>query len=264
MSCASPDWQWIDRQREPWRYVAYIDESERTSQHERIRAALLRVAGPAGAAVDVGCGLGRAVDQLVAHGWRVTGVDRNRTMVEEARRRYPSHDFRVASAFALPFADRTLDLYRAERLLIHLPPEHGERAIAEARRVLRPGGRIALAEADFGTLTLSCDDAHRATADAARDALAGRLASPHAGSELRGRLVAAGFEQVAVSGHVELFDEPRLALPIVLDGALATALEAGRVTVEEADALRADVRERARRGAFQLSLTMFVISATAP
>jgi SAM-dependent methyltransferase len=262
MSGALADWQQIDRQPEPGRYVEYMDRGERTVQHQQIRDALLRAAGPRpGAAVDVGCGLGLAVEQLAAHGWHATGLDANRTMVEEARRRRPGHDFRIADALALPFADGVLDLYRAERLWIHLTPRQSALALAEARRVLRPGGRIAIAEADFETFVFTCGDDCLATARAARAALGASLRERRAGSLLRGRLVSAGFEEVVVDGHVELFTETRLALPMAIDVALAAGVAAGRVTVEEATALREDLERLERDGAFQMSLTMFVVSA---
>ncbi|MFF5262500.1 class I SAM-dependent methyltransferase [Actinomadura viridis] len=55
--------------------------------------------GPAsGPVVDVGCGTGRAVAELVARGVRAVGVDLDERMIAAARRRWPGADLRVTAA----------------------------------------------------------------------------------------------------------------------------------------------------------------------
>jgi SAM-dependent methyltransferase len=104
---------------------------------------LLDAAGVAeGAAVlDVATGPGYAAAAALRRGAAVTGVDFSRTMVARARSQVPGARFRVADAEELPFEDAAFDAVIMNFGLLHLA--RPERALAEAARVLRPGGRCA-------------------------------------------------------------------------------------------------------------------------
>jgi SAM-dependent methyltransferase len=62
-------------------------------------------------------------------------------MLAEARERHPSLEFHEGDAEALPFADATFDAVVINFGLHHFP--YPARAVAEAGRVLRAGGRLA-------------------------------------------------------------------------------------------------------------------------
>ncbi len=91
--------------------------------------------------LDVACGPGVASAQAAAMGARVTGVDFSPEMIAEARRRHPAIAFETGDAEALPFPDASFDAVIANFGIHHV--ERPERAIAEARRVLVPGGNFA-------------------------------------------------------------------------------------------------------------------------
>ncbi|GGH08358.1 class I SAM-dependent methyltransferase [Silvibacterium dinghuense] len=103
-------------------------------------AALPPVAGLQG--LDIGCGEGANTRALARLGARMQGVDIAPTFVryaEEAERAEPlGIQYRQGDGMALPFADRSFDFATAFMSLMDMP-EPG-RALAEARRVLRPGG----------------------------------------------------------------------------------------------------------------------------
>ncbi|MCX4792367.1 methyltransferase domain-containing protein [Streptomyces sp. NBC_01221] len=77
-------------------------------------------------------------------------------MIAAARQRRPEGDLRVADASQLPFADGELSGYRAEKLFHAL--DEPTAALAEAYRVLTPGGRIVLIGQDWDTLVIDSDD----------------------------------------------------------------------------------------------------------
>ena len=91
--------------------------------------------------LDVASGPGFIAAAAALRGASVSGLDFARAMVVEARRRHPSITFREGDAEALPFADGSFDAVVMNFGLLHLA--RPEAAIAEARRVLRPGGRYA-------------------------------------------------------------------------------------------------------------------------
>jgi 2-polyprenyl-6-hydroxyphenyl methylase/3-demethylubiquinone-9 3-methyltransferase len=92
--------------------------------------------------LDVGCGAGFLANFLAARGHRVTGIDTSAEALEVARRydRTRSVDYRSGDACALAFPDASFDAVCAMDLLEHVTEP--ERVIAEAGRVLRPGGRF--------------------------------------------------------------------------------------------------------------------------
>jgi len=81
---------------------------------------------------------------------RVTGVEREPSWVEQARARAATlgldgrFSYRLGEAERLPFPDDSFDLTTCQTVLIHLPDPAA--AIAEMRRVTRPGGLVAVAE----------------------------------------------------------------------------------------------------------------------
>ena len=97
---------------------------------------------PDATVVDVGCGTGRAVAELAERGARAIGVDLDPAMLTAARERFPGIDVRAADATDVPLADGGARGYRADKVL-HILPEP-DAALAEARRVLAPGGPAAV------------------------------------------------------------------------------------------------------------------------
>jgi SAM-dependent methyltransferase len=93
--------------------------------------------------LDVGCGSGDLCAAAGARGARATGVDLAEGMLRAAREAHPELDLRRADAEDLPFADASFDAALAAFLVNHLP--HPERGAAELRRVVAPGGRVAVA-----------------------------------------------------------------------------------------------------------------------
>lgn len=98
---------------------------------------------PAGAKIlDVGCGMGRLYDTASSHGLQYSGIDISEGQVEEGKRLHPQADLRVGSMLQLPYADASFDAVFIVASLHHLlTPEERAQAVAEAQRVLKPGGR---------------------------------------------------------------------------------------------------------------------------
>lgn len=107
----------------------------------RARAALVPRASRRGALlVDLGCGAGLLAPHLTGKGYRHVGVDLTRSALDQAA----THGVAVlnADAVAVPLVDRCADVVSAGELLEHVPD--WRRAVAEACRLLRPGGLLVL------------------------------------------------------------------------------------------------------------------------
>ena len=92
--------------------------------------------------LDAGCGVGYGTAFVAEKARRAVGVDISRDAIGYARRRYGAHNVRyeIGDLLALPFADHSFDVVCAFETVEHLS-EPG-RFVAEAERVLRPGGQL--------------------------------------------------------------------------------------------------------------------------
>ena len=104
-----------------------------------VAAAVVRASGPR-SILEVGCGTGAFAERLTLEntGATVIATDASPRLVELTAAR--GVDARLADVSHLPYADASFDLVVAMWMLYHVPDL--DRALAEIRRVLRPGGRL--------------------------------------------------------------------------------------------------------------------------
>jgi SAM-dependent methyltransferase len=105
--------------------------------------------------LDVGCGPGTITVDLAARlsPGRVIGVDREAAVVAEATGLLEADatgnvEFRTGDVYSLGFADQSFDVVHAQQVLQHLTDPVA--ALVEMRRVLRPGGILAVRDGDYG------------------------------------------------------------------------------------------------------------------
>ena len=96
-------------------------------------------AGPGTRLLDVACGPGFIAGAAAQRGATVVGLDFSAAMIAEARRRLPALTFQEGDAEALPFDAASFDAVVMNFGVLHLA--RPDTALAEAFRVLRPGGR---------------------------------------------------------------------------------------------------------------------------
>ncbi len=140
-----------DDSREYFESVSHKwEEMRRTFFGEGVRDAAIAAAdiNPSSIVVDVGIGTGFIAEGALATGARVIGVDSSDHMLEEARKRFGTTPFEARSGDieSLPVGTGEVDVVLGNMVLHHAadPP----RAILEMARVLKPGGRIVITDAD--------------------------------------------------------------------------------------------------------------------
>lgn len=97
---------------------------------------------PVGSQVlDLCCGSGHVTKELVARGYRVTGIDNSAELIELARKELPGVDFRVQDARALDLENRYDAVLSTFDSLNHIPDiEDLRQVFLGVSRVLKPGG----------------------------------------------------------------------------------------------------------------------------
>jgi len=167
--------------------------------------------------LDVGCGVGhwgQLLASVLPASARLTGVDLEPKWVERAAARASArglgerYTYRLGEAGRLPFADDSFDLVTCQTVLIHV--QDPAAAIAEMRRVTRPGGLLAVAEPNNVAESLVMDSVSAEASvaevlDAIRFQLIcerGKVALGEGDNSLGGRVpglfVAAGLRDVAI------------------------------------------------------------------
>jgi SAM-dependent methyltransferase len=164
--------------------------------------------------LDVGCGPGTVTVDLarvVAPG-RVVGIDASAAVVAAAAADAEAAGavgvrFEVADLFALPFADDSFDVVHAHQVLQHVADPVA--ALAEMRRVCRPGGTVAARDSVYPAFTFAPADADLQRSVAAYGELT-RVNRTHwdAGGRLLGWAHAAGFTGVEASASTWCFASP--------------------------------------------------------
>ena len=128
--------------------------------------------------LDVGSGPGMLAAEMAAEvgpDGRVAGVDPSESMLALATRRTDAAEFVAGGALELPFPDASFDVVVSTQVLEYVEDVAG--ALAEARRVLRPGGRVLVLDTDWDSIVW-----HTADPERMRRVLAAwdeHLADPH-------------------------------------------------------------------------------------
>ncbi len=191
----------------------YIRAQARFAQQPSLNFLVPQLA-PGQRLLDVGCGGGFLSSQLaeaVAQG-ELVGIDLEPSQVDlaretAARRGVANTQFQVGDALDLPFRDGSFDVLHFGGVLLHICDV--DRALEEARRVLRPGGLIAcrdlIPESCFGHPELGM---MQRTIEMFVDVVGADGGSPSIARDIKGRLIRAGFADVVMTLSYEIYDTP--------------------------------------------------------
>ncbi|WP_328464257.1 methyltransferase domain-containing protein [Streptomyces sp. NBC_00448] len=246
--------------------IAYQDRLAATGAARAYKRAALDALAirPGHTVLDLGCGPGTDLPALADEagpGGTVLGVDRDPDMAARARTRtalLPSTHVQLADLHALPFPDASVDRAHTDRVLQHVADP--ARALAEARRVLRPGGLLVMAEPDWETLSIDHPDLDLTRAYTRH--LTDRVVRNGAiGRQLPRLAAAAGFTVPAVLPVPTVFRDLRTADQVLgLQRTTERALAAGYFTPRTAAAFL----DHLTRAPFFAAVTLHITTAQSP
>ncbi len=255
---------WVDIEAE--RLDRY-SRSFRINDHNRPFLVDPLGAAPGEVIVDFGCGPGDVAVELaraVGPGGRVHAVDLNRDLLDLARGAAERAgvldriEFHHVTDEVLPVPDGTADRVVFKSVLLYVPDV--DAVMAEAVRVLRPGGVVAAQDTDFwlSACTAFDRDEWRSFLDAVRPA----FADPTMGRNLRGALRRAGLQGVTTSAAPMVDD--RGGFRGTLENFLGYARAVGTMTDAALDAMAARADAAIADGDWLFVLTFFQAQGTKP
>jgi SAM-dependent methyltransferase len=201
---------------------------------------------PAAQVLEIGCGTG-AVSRILAQlpgVAQVTGVDPSAVFVAKARAlaaSIPNLTFEEGDGRSLPFDADAFDVVVVHQTLSHVPQP--ERLVAEAFRVLRPRGWLAVFDGDYATITVATGDFDplEASIDAMRTQF---VHDPWIVRRLPQLICAAGFEVRPMRSHGYVEAQEGAYMLTLIDRGAEALLHDGRISSETAAALKAEAQRR--------------------
>ena len=199
--------------------------------------------------LDVATGPGYVAAAAAQHGASVVGVDFSSAMVAEASRRNPGIEFCEGDAEDLALPDASFDAVVMNFGLLHLG--RPERALAEAHRVLRPGGKIGFTvwakpeqARGFGIVLRAIQKHGSMDVPLPSGPPFFRFSEPQ---ECRRALLQAGFAapEVATVPQLWRLSSPDALFEIMQRSTVRTGGLLRAQTAEALDAIRSDIRDAA-------------------
>jgi ubiquinone/menaquinone biosynthesis C-methylase UbiE len=201
---------------------------------------------PAAHVLEIGCGTG-AVSRVLAQ-WpgvaRVTGVDPSDVFIAKARtlaHGIPHLSFEQGDGQSLAFDAKVFDVVVVHQTLSHVPQP--ERLLAEAFRVLRPHGWLAVFDGDYATITVATGnfDPLESCIAAMRTHF---VHDPWIIRRLPRLVPAAGFEVMPMRSHGYVESPEGAYMLTLVDRGADALLHDGRIGEEAAAALKAEAQRR--------------------
>jgi ubiquinone/menaquinone biosynthesis C-methylase UbiE len=210
------------------RFLEQAGWTRQLRQHLYARAKLRH----AGRILDLGCGTGALLDELLTkNGAVVFGLDRNRSFLSLAAKNHARAPLIEADAHFLPIVDEEFDVVLCHFLLLWV--SEPALVLAEAARILKPGGAfLALAEPDYGG-RIDNPEVLQQLGRWQQQSLRLQGANPQMGRQLAGFIHRTGFKQVEFGVLGGEWQTPNPEPPLTTEWEILTS-DLGELSIPEA------------------------------
>ena len=213
--------------------------------------------------LEVGCGNGAATKLLMKHldPNELVGVDPAEGLIEMAQEAFSQENrasFHVGDAVQTGEPDSAFDLVVAHTVFSHLPDPIS--ALAEAHRVLKPGGQLVVFDGDYATTTVELfeGDPLQAVVAAVRRNM---VHAPYVMRHLPSEMVAAGFHVSGAEPHGYLQTESPDYLLSLLARGVDAAMRADEFGEALANGFMEEAQRRVQAGTFYGAILFISIQA---
>lgn len=220
-----------------------------TRQKEMLKSYLSEIAFPKEAHVlEIGCGTG-AVTRTLAR-WpgvsKAVGIDPSATFIARAgelSKGIPNVSFELADGRSVTLGDASFDVVVVHTTLCHVPEP--QKLLAQAHRMLKAGGWLAVFDGDYATATVATGDFDplEACVDAFRS---GFVHDQWLIRRLPALIAAAGFSVQPTRSHGYVEAPEAGYLLTWIDRGADVLVQSGRISAETAEALKAEARRRSK------------------
>jgi ubiquinone/menaquinone biosynthesis C-methylase UbiE len=202
--------------------------------------------------LEGGCGTGAVARHLakIDSSYEVVGLDPSPRLIQKAKELsdgLPNLRFEEGDARSLPFDDASFDVLVFHTCLCHVPG--AEKALAEAYRVLRPGGKLAVFDGDYTSTTFAIGD-HDPLEQCAVAAISAVVHDRWFVRKLPRLVRAAGFAAERFDSHGYLQSASPDYLLTLLDRGADALVGWNRIDEGLASALKNEARRRVEAGEF--------------
>lgn len=246
---------------------AMIARAEDPKQIEMRRSYLAKLDLPENAkGVEFGSGTGDVTREMIDVVGTETaiGIEPSPIMVEAARSRHadvPGLSFQIGDARNTGLPDASFDLVMMHTLLIHCPDPQD--ALAEAYRLLRPGGYLTVFDEDPPSVTgaIADHDPFRPIVD---NLIRAYVHDRWLVRRMPALLSEAGFELLERDGHLYLPASDSPYFLTIIDRGAETLIQEGVIGEEFAQGIKAEARRRVASGSFFGSIAFVSVIARKP
>jgi len=215
--------------------------------------------------LDVGSGpgfLANDISQSIGRSGLICGIDISKPLLDIANSKYQNRtdiEFHFGDATKIPFKADDFDTVVSTQVLEYVPD--ADAALLEFKRVIKPGGKVALLDTDWDSIVWHSSDAQRM--NRVLKVWEGHTSDPFLPRTLANRLSNAGFKvesREIIPIYNAKFNEETYSNRLI-DLIVPFVVNTGKITNSEAEEWAKDLRERGQDGEYFFSLNRYFFLA---
>ena len=206
---------------------------------------------------DIGCGIGQDAINIAKTGAKVYGIDNDQNFIALSNQQLTGNikvNFICCNADKIPLANHSIDSFRFDRVLQHI--ENHNKVLKEVTRLLKPGGKLIIVDADYLSVSLFLED--EKLERKIIDAIAyNRIPNSHKIRQLPTTLAQNNFSLVSTEIHNYIINDYEFAKSLIrFDKTVVEEFELGNISQTEKKCWQRHIKRP-----FNLSINLMLFTA---